>query len=152
METSWTRAFSHDAYLFVPPQNGSTGPGPYLNFSCNAGNSSCATAYPYACINEKDTAPGDGVTLVSKLLGGTYQYWVQVHDNTAAGELTIVLRDKSGRVVRDWQNPANQTNDQKAWHVFDVDGMRGSVASVDQIMAGNLPMVAANPFTFVCTF
>ena len=67
VEASGTSTGDQDAYLIVPPQNASTGPGPYLNFPWSSGSSQCATAYPFSCIDS-----GDGVTTVHKLLPGAY--------------------------------------------------------------------------------
>lgn len=142
----------HDAYLFVPPENASTGPAPYLNFACNPGNSNGETAYPFADIDQELPDAGDGVTTIYKLLPGRYEYWIQLKDNTAAGALTIVLRDNGGRVVRQWQNPANSSGNQQAWHVFDIDGKQGTVASIDDQVDANLPSGVHNPYTFVCAF
>jgi hypothetical protein len=90
------------------------------------------------------------VTTIHKLLPGTYEYWIQLHDSTAAGAVTIVLRS-GGRVVQQWTNPANMSGSEQSWHIFDVDGARGSVTSVDQLINQNLPRAAVDPFTFVCT-
>jgi hypothetical protein len=151
IEASWTSTGDQDAYLIVPAQDASTGPDPYLNFACNSGNSQCKTAYPYSCIDEDQTGPGDGVTTVHKLLPGRYEYWIQLHDGTAAGAVTIVLHS-DGRVVQQWTNPANMSGSEQGWHVFDVDGARGSVTTTDQLINRNLPRAAVDPFTFVCTF
>lgn len=149
IEATWTSAFSHDAYLTVPKENASTRPGPYLNFACNEGNSNCEAKYPFACISEEQTAPGDGVTTVYKLLPGAYEYWVQIHADTERELVTIVLRDKGGRVVREWTNP-DVSGSERGWHVFDIDGQRGSFRSIDELADQSLPKAAVDPFTFVC--
>jgi hypothetical protein len=145
VEASGTSEFDHDAYLFVPAQNAATGPSPYLNFSCNDANSHCATQYPFACID-------GGVTTVHKLLAGTYEYWLQLHEGTLAGEVSVVLRDKGGRVVQQFESPANSADQERGWHVFDVDGKRGSVIAIDELADKNLPRAAHDPITFVCAF
>ena len=151
IEAVWTNDGGQGAYLVVPPRNAATGPGPYLNFACNDVNSpKCGTAYPFACINEDQVGPGDGVTTVHTLLSGAYEYWIQLNPETDEGELTITLRDKGGRVVQEWEAPANPSDDNVGWHVFDIDGKRGAITSVDDLSDQSLPKAARDPYTFVC--
>lgn len=152
IEATWTSDRDQDAYLFVPAENAATGPGPYLNFACNSGNSSCAAKYPFACIDEDQAGPGDGVTTVHRLLPGTYEYWIFLASETAAGEVTVVLRDKGGRVVKEFSNPANLTDRQQSWHVVDINGAQGTARPVDALLDKTLPTAARDPFTFVCGF
>ena len=135
----------------MPEENASTGPGPYFNFTCNEANSQCESKYPFACITESNSAPGEGITTIYTLLPGTYEYWIQLHDQTDAMELKIVLRNKNGDVVREWRNQENQNVD-RGWHVFNIDGKTGSITSIDELADQTLPKAAVDPFTFVCTF
>jgi hypothetical protein len=151
IEATWNSGFPHDAYLIVPEENASTGPGPYFNFTCNEANSQCESKYPFACITESNSAPGEGITTIYTLLPGTYEYWIQLHDQTDAMELKIVLRNKNGDVVREWRNQENQNVD-RGWHVFNIDGKTGSITSIDELADQTLPKAAVDPFTFVCTF
>jgi hypothetical protein len=133
----------------VPKQNPRTGPGPYLNFACNDTNPKCGSAYPFACINGDDVGPGEGITTVHKLLAGRYEFWIQVRDDTPAGEIEITLRDTGGRVVETWTNP-DVSGDERGWHVFDIDGKRGSITTIDALADQTLPRAARDPYTFVC--
>jgi hypothetical protein len=151
IEATWTNDGAQEAYLFVPAQNAGTDPGTYLNFACNTTTSPiCGATYPFACIDEDQVGPGDGVTTVHKRLAGAYEYWIQLNPETDAGELTIVLRNKNGQVVQAWSSPTNPSDDVRGWHVFDIDGKRGSVTAIDDLAEQTLPRAAHDPFTFVC--
>lgn len=157
IEANWTAATSdHDTFLFVPPEDETTGSSPYIDFGCNESDSTCEDEYPFACVDQDATGPGNEVTTVYRLLPGTYEYWIELYTPTGAtpaGELTIVLRDKGGRVVRRWANPAaDPSGPEAAWHVFDIDGSNGSVASINQLDLnnGNLPAGAHPDGTDVC--
>ncbi len=147
---NWTVTADHDTYLFVPPENDTTGPSPHINYSCNEGNSTCEGEYPFACVDGDVQSSGDEETTIYTLLKGTYEYWIDLYQVTLAGELTIILLGQNGRIVRQWQNPANPTADQKGWHVFDINGNTGSVNSIDDLIGDTMPAGAHNPNTYVC--
>jgi hypothetical protein len=142
IEAIWAADDSdHDTYIFLPPEGGPTGPTPYIHFECNEGNSTCAVEFPFACVNRDAQGPGNEVaTIYERPPGATHQYWILL-DTAPAGELTIVLTDRVGRVVRAWTNPANAGSNRVAWHVFDIDG-DGRVTSIDTL-PGGLPNSAA---------
>lgn len=148
IEASWTAEADHDTYLFVPPQDESTGPAPYIDFTCNPGTSRCEEAYPFACVDGDERESGDEVTTFHRLLPGTYEYWVDTRDPASAGAVTVVLKDSNGRIVREWSNPA--TTDSAAWHVFDVDGHYGQVTAIDRPFAGPMPDAAFESSISVC--
>jgi hypothetical protein len=135
IEAIWESGASHGTYLYVPPEDEATGPFPYTHYDCNQGNSACEVRYPLACVSEDDQGPGNAVATIYKLLPGGYEYWIDLDTPAAAGELVIVLRDGAGRVVREWPNPTNATNQGVAWHVFDFDA-DGHVRSVDVALTG----------------
>ncbi len=140
----WQSDTNHDTWLFVPPQDETTGPRPQIDYDCNQSNSPCAEQYPFACVSGDDSGPGNEVTTVYELMPGTYEYSI-ASSLAQAGELTIVLTDREGRVVRTWSNPAITSPTINFWHVFDVDGRTGRVTSVDAPPA-NFPL----PVTNVC--
>lgn len=140
----WQSARNHDTWLFVPPQDGATGPRPQIDYDCNQTNSPCAAQYPFACVSRDAGGPGDEVTTIFELLPGNYEYWIS-SQLAPAGELTIDLTDRDGRVVRSWSNPAVTSALINNWHVFDLDGTTGRVTSVDAPPA-TFPL----PVTNVC--
>jgi hypothetical protein len=151
IEAKWTQTADHDTYLFVPAENETTGPSPYIYFPCRADNSDCEEAYPFACVSGDVTVSGAEITTIHQVLPGTYEYWIELAPTTLAGELTIVLKDDGGRVVRKWTNPANPSQMvQFGWHVFDVDGATGRVTSIDNLADAALPNGAHDPATDVC--
>jgi hypothetical protein len=135
---------NHDTWLFVPPRDGATSPSPQIDYDCNQSNSPCAEAYPFACVSRDAQGPGDEVTTIFERLPGSYEYWM-VLEVAPADELTVVLTNRDGRVVRTWSSPAVTSPLNGAWHVFDLDGETGRVRSVDAPL-GRLP----NPVTNVC--
>jgi hypothetical protein len=126
----WQAESNHDTWLLVPPQDETTGPGPQIDYDCNQSNSPCQTQYPFACVSNDEFGPGDEITTIYERLPGTYAYWLAL-DPAPAGELTVVLKDRDGRVVRRWSSPAIASRLEGSWHVFDVDGETGRVTSVD---------------------
>jgi hypothetical protein len=154
IEAKWTESQTadHDTFLFVPPENATTGPTPYVTVGCNPTESNCETdVYPFVCVSQDARGPGDEVTTVRRLLDGTYEYWIGLDHLTLAGELTIVLRDSNGHVVRGWTNPANpSTQSGVSWHVFDIDGDDGRVTSIDEPIDGGPPQQVNEPSTEVC--
>jgi len=154
VEARWTNTYTdHDTFLFVPNEAGSTLPSPYIDYSCNPADSPrCADdVYPFTCVSQDATGPGDEVTTVRKLLAGRYEYWIELYDTAPAGDVVVNLRDTSGTILHSWSSPANlSTNDAIGWHVFDLDGGTGIVASVDQPIDTLLPRGAHIPFSNVC--
>jgi len=130
ISATWQSANNHDTWLFVPPQDGTTGPRPQIDYDCNQTKTKCATQYPFACVSRDATGPGDEVTTIFELLPGNYEYWI-ASDPAPAGELTITLTDRDGRIVRAWSNPVVTSPLTGSWHVFDLDGATGRVTSVD---------------------
>jgi hypothetical protein len=122
IEAIWAESGSnHQTTLFVPLADGRTGPFPFINYDCRPDTSACAVEYPFACVDRNATGPGHEVTTVYDRLPGAYEYWIGLDSPAPAGELTIVLSDRSDRVVRAWANPASTTMGFVGWHVFDVD-------------------------------
>jgi hypothetical protein len=149
IEANWIIDADHDAVLFVPPENETTGPFPFIFFDCTAADSTCETGYPFACMSGDVTTSGSEIATIFQLLPGKYEYFNEL-DVALAGELTIVLKDNGGRVVRQWTNPANSDNDH-GWHVFDIDGKTGAITSIDELLIdGGVPEGAHDPSTDVC--
>jgi hypothetical protein len=137
---------THGTYLFVPPETGATGPSPYTHYDCNQGASACEERYPFACVNQDAQGPGNEIATIYELLPGIYEYWIDLLNPAAAGDLVIVLKDNGGRVVREWTNPTNTTARSLGWRVFDVDG-EGRVRSIDATLNGFY-----TPSTDVCPY
>jgi hypothetical protein len=150
IEANWIVDADHDAVLFVPPENETTGPFPFIFFDCTAADSTCESGYPFACMSGDETNSGSEIATVFQLLPGTYEYFNEL-DVALAGELTIVLKDNGGRIMREWTNPANADND-RGWHVFDIDGATGRITSIDELIDGGVPQGAHDPSTEVCPF
>lgn len=130
-------------FLFVPKEDGATGHAPYIETQC-APSIPCDTQYPFACTYSS------GLTEFYALLDGRYEYWVNLAPGTTAGEVTVTLRDRTERVVNTWENPAGDPMNERGWHVFDLDGKRGTVTSIDERATGALPGTAYDPNTDVC--
>lgn len=141
---TWQSQINHDTWLFVPPQDGTTGPSPQIDYDCNQTRTRCEQAYPFACVNRDASGPGDEVTTIYDLLPGAYEYWIYL-GIVPAGDLTVTLTDRGGRVVRSWTSPAVASSLEGFWHVFDVDGTTGRVRSVDAP-----PARFRTPVTNVC--
>lgn len=153
IEATWTatQTADHAAFLFVPAEDATTAPAPYVNEGCNPNTSTCEEAYPFACVSQDARGPGDEITTIHQLLPGRYEYWIGLDLASPAGEVAVVLRDATGRVVRQWASPANPaTGSALSWHVFDVDGRHGRVASIDEPIAGGPPQQVNAPSTDVC--
>lgn len=146
---AWTATGDHDTYLFLP-QNARVGPSPYIDWECSVDLALCDIGYPFACIEGGSDETGDEVTTIFQLLKGTYEYWLELVGTTAAGEVVVTVRDRGGRVVRQWENPANALANDVSWHVFNIDGGPGTVASVDEVLNELLPKAAGLPITYVC--
>jgi hypothetical protein len=147
---AWTVTGDHDTFLFLP-ETDETGPAPHIDWECNASETvPCDTRYPFACVDGDSQETGDEVTTIYALLPGRYEYWLELVGNTAAGEVVVTLRDQGGRIVRQWQNPANAAPGDVSWHVFDIDGGSGTAASVDEIIDDLMPSGAHSPNTYVC--
>ena len=89
---------------------------------------------------------GPKITMVHRRLPGTYEYWIELGDDAAAGEATVALKDGAGRVVRRWASSATQGS----WHVFDVDGRDGRVTAFDASIDATLAGGAHDQSTHVC--
>jgi hypothetical protein len=158
IEASWTQSSAiadTDTFLFVPPQNQTTGPAPFILPDCFPNTTRCEEAYPFACINTDIATTGTEITTIHQLLPGRYEYWLELGNPTAADEVTVVLKDAAGRVVQQWMSPANPLTQKVGWHVFDVDGRQGRVTSIDERLRDDatttyLPYGAHDPFTNVC--
>lgn len=144
ISATWSSQINHDTWLFVPPQNATTGPSPQIDYDCNPAKSRCAQAYPFACVNRDASGPGDEITTIHGLLPGTYEYWIFL-GIAPAGDLKVTLTDGGGRVVRAWSSPAVSSALDGFWHVLDVDGTNGRVVSFDAP-----PVRFRTPVTNVC--
>src|SRR5688500_16240416 len=71
IEAVWTSPRDHDTYFFVPNETGANLPSPFIDYSCNSSNTACETEYPFVCVNQDATGPGDEITTVTQLLDGT---------------------------------------------------------------------------------
>jgi hypothetical protein len=149
IEARWTEEADYDTFLFVPPQDATTGPAPYIDYTCDARND-CDTQYPFACSSGDEQESGSEIITVHQLLEGTYEYWMELYYDEAPGRLTIVLRDGNKRIVREWKSPVSSDLAQESWHVFDIDGATGTIATVDSVVNDTLPYAAHDPFTDVC--
>lgn len=153
VEARWTNAASdHDTYVFVPNAAGASLDSPFIDYGCNPDRSDCEDdVYPFICVDRDAPGPGDEVTRVRKLIPGTYEYWIEPYIESPAGDVTVALRDKGGRLVRSWSSPPNPSATERiSWHVFDVDGATGSVTSVDEIVDAAPPNGAHSPNSGVC--
>ena len=149
VEASWTAGDAPYTYLFVPPRDGTTGPSPYIDYSCTQENYACEEAYPFACVKEPGTDGTAETTTIYELVPGSYEYWIELFDNPAAG-VTVTLRNRNGRVVRRWTSLTKTSTAQQGWHVFDFDG-DGRVTSIDALATPEpLPEAAHDPQTEVC--
>jgi hypothetical protein len=156
IEAVWTEDRDHDTFLFVPNEAGSTVPSPWIDYSCNPADSGCEdNVYPFACVSQDATGPGNEITTVRTLLAGTYEYWIEVDFESPAGDITVNLKNIGGTVVRSWRSPPNPDRDldgtsaQMGWHVFNFEGGTGAVTSVNETIDGH-PVRAHNPSTEVC--
>jgi hypothetical protein len=151
VEAKWTQPANHDTYLFVPPENATTGPHPYIYTSCTPANSVCNQAYPFACVDTDETQTGAEVTTVYDLLSGDFEYWLGLATTAPAGAVTVALKAANGRTLRQWASPANPSTEvQAAWHVFDLDGRDGRVTSIDELVGDRTPSQIYAPDTNVC--
>lgn len=154
IEAQWTVEKDHDTYLFVPYETGNTGPSPYISMDCRPDNSNCETdVYPFACVDQDAWGPGPEVTTIRQFLAGVYEYWIKLAYQSAAGDVTVLLRNADGKVLRQWASPANPSGGNPlGWHVFDIDGATRQITSVDQVAseAGPLPARAHESSRNVC--
>jgi hypothetical protein len=146
IEANWPEQAGHAIVLFVPPENATTGPAPYIHDGCKPDEYDCEGTYPFACVDGDDDVAGPKVTMIHRRLPGTYEYWIELGATSLAGEATVALKDGTGRVVRQWANPARQMS----WHVFDVDGRDGHVTAIDALIDEALPGGAHDLNTHVC--
>lgn len=150
IEAKWTQTADHESYLFVPAQDATSGPFPFIDSVCNPDRMPCAGAFPFACVDHDEQQAGAETTTIHTLLKGTYEYWIELFSTTPADELTIVLKDGAGRVVRQWANPANPADKRVGWHVFNIDGNGGHVTSIDTLTDTRPPNAAHDPNTYLC--
>jgi hypothetical protein len=150
IEARWSNAASdHDTYLFVPNDIGRDLPSPYIDANCQSDTGE-ALRYPFAFVSQEAEGPGDEVTTIAFLLDGTYEYWIKLEESTAAGDLTVILRNASGRVLRIWSSPENAVPDDRGWHVFNIQGQTKSITSIDDVINGKPPGSVHDPYTDVC--
>jgi hypothetical protein len=149
IEAVWTSDSDHDTFVFVPNEAGGNLPSPFINFACN-GSGCELDVYPFICVSEDATGPGDEVTTVRQVIPGTYEYWIELESQIPAGDLTVTLRRSNGSVVQSWSSPENASIDQRGWHVFDINGQTKSITSFDQLIDDDLPEGAHDPNTNVC--
>jgi hypothetical protein len=121
-----------------------------LHSTCTQADSLCEEKYPFACFDNDETQAGDEVTTIYELLPGKYEYVVGLVTATPAGAVIVVLKDADGRIVRRWASPANPTQIQAAWHVFDIDGRDGRITAIDALIDGRTPQNVHEPDTNVC--
>jgi hypothetical protein len=150
IEARWSNpASDHDTYLFVPHDIGSDVPSPYIDADCQSETGE-AMRYPFAFVSQEAEGPGDEITTIAFLLDGTYEYWIKLEESTAAGDLTVILRSASGRVLRIWSSPENAIPDDRGWHVFNIQGRTRSITSIDEVINGKPPGSVHDPYTDVC--
>ena len=136
----------------MPNEEGASLPAPYIDYTCNPVDSPCADdVYPFICVSQDATGPGDEVTTVRSLIPGTYEYWIELYQSSPEGDLEVTLRNKGGNFIRSWISPANpNAASQIGWHVFDINGKTRSILSVDETIADSMPSGAHDPNTDVC--
>ncbi len=150
IEATWGNPSSqHDTFLFVPNAPGATLPFPYLDYGCHSGEVGGGDLYPFAFVSQDAKGPGPEITFVAFLMDGKYEFWMQLDHPAPAGELTVTLRNPNGNVIRSWSSPENLTGD-RAWHVFDIQGERRSITSVNTAPGVDLPGIAHASSTMVC--
>ena len=66
----WTELADHDTYIFVPKVTATSAVFPFIDCTCNPGNSACDVEYPFACVDEDVETSGDEITTVYRLLKG----------------------------------------------------------------------------------
>lgn len=146
IEARWNSGKDHDVVLFVPRKAGSNDPSPYIDYGCGPSTTDCGDdVYPFACVT------GNEITTVRRLLGGKYEYWIELLYSTPPADVEVILRNATGRVMRSWSSPANPNpGAELGWHVFDIDGSSRSITSVDVLIDSDLPNGAHSPNTNVC--
>jgi hypothetical protein len=149
IEAIWSGDPDYDTFLFVPRASAAASPGPFIKYDCNP-DSDCDVEYPFACVSQDATGPGNEITTVHQLLAGTYEYWIQVEALAPAGELTVQLV-KDGSVLATWYNPANPSGNQEiGWHVFNIDGATGQFTTAGETIDDTLPDAAHEEHEDVC--
>lgn len=150
VEARWSTATSdHDTYVFMPNVPGAAFPFPFFSYTCKSNDAGAGLLEPFAFVSGDATGPGNEVTTVAFLLEGTYEYWIELAEFVPAGDLTVTLRNANGNVVRSWSSPANPSSE-RGWHVFDIQGQRKSVTSVNRLIDATLPFGAHAIATRVC--
>jgi hypothetical protein len=146
IEARWNSGNDHDTVFFVPNKAGSNVPAPFIDYGCGPITTDCEDdVYPFACVTGNET------TTVRRLLGGKYEYWIELLYSTPLGDVEVILRNANGRLVRSWSSPPNPNpGGELGWHVFDIDGASRSITSVDALINSDLPNGAHTPNTNVC--
>ena len=151
IEARWSNPETdHDTYLFVPNNVGANLPAPYIEFRCSSDATNAGALYPFAFVNQDAQGPGDEITTIAQLLPGAYKCWVLLYGPSPVGDLTVSLRNATGRVMRSWTSPENPSLPTLGWHVFDIDGATRVITSIDELIDDTLPNGAHDPNTEVC--
>ncbi|MGH2616737.1 MAG: hypothetical protein ACRDJC_16000 [Thermomicrobiales bacterium] len=151
IEARWTNPETdHDTYLFVPNDVGAHEPSPYIEFRCSSEDTNGGALYPFAFVSGDAQGPGDEITTVAQLLAGTYEYWILLYPQSPDGDLTIDLRNATGRIMRSWISPPNLSLDTIGWHIFDIDGSTRDITSIDALIDDTLPNGAHDPNRDAC--
>ncbi|MGH2616837.1 MAG: hypothetical protein ACRDJC_16500 [Thermomicrobiales bacterium] len=152
IEARWTNENTdQDTVLFVPNEAGSLDPSPFIDQRCNSDDTNDGTLYPFAFVSGDAQGPGDEITTIRQLLPGAYEFWIELFVMSPAADLTVLLRNANGTVLRGWTSPANpDPSVQRGWHVFNIDGAKHSITSVDQLhddhpLNENVPVTNACP-------
>jgi hypothetical protein len=151
IEARWSNpASDHDTYVFMPNVPGASVLFPFFSYTCNSDDAGAGGLEPFAFVDRDAEGPGDEITTVAFLLDGKYEYWIELAELAPARDLTVTLRTATGRGIRSWNSPANPSPYERGWHVFDIQGERKSITSVDRLIADPLPFGAHAVATRVC--
>jgi hypothetical protein len=151
IEARWSNPNTdHDTFVFVPNAPGASLPFPYFNYNCRSDDTGAGQLEPFAYVSQDALGPGDEVTTVAFLLNGKYEYWMNLDYPAPAGDLTVALRNQNGNVIRSWKSPANPGQPKRGWHVFDIQGERKSITSINQMVTGTVPQGAHAVAIRVC--
>lgn len=152
IEARWSNPTSdHDTILFVPNKEGSNLSSPFIAQSCSGASSNCVNEYPFACVSQDAQGPGDEITTVLRLLGGTYEYWIRLAKGAPGGDVEVTLRNAGGRVIRSWSSPENPESQKRfGWHVFDLARNDRSISSVDERIDHEWPWAGHSPGFNIC--
>lgn len=118
-----------DSHLWVPGS-----PGFYVFY----GNRGSCSVSPFACLDIDDTnGYGPETVTISQFTAGKYTYAVQRY--SMSGELAgsgarVQVYDNSGLIL-DLTIPTSGSG--TWWHVFDFDGLAGTLTLVNQILGAS---------------